>query len=120
MDLHLLRERLSVEISNIDEFEVATFFDTEGSFVTQVVPYNIAASLDRYAGELYDFLLHSFWGVIQRKFGKRVDYKKKYSVPSDPVLPASELVRCGQPLADISTGKPPTLKQWQEMVSDIV
>jgi hypothetical protein len=41
-------------------------------------------------------------------------------VAPDPILPASELLKYGQPLANAVTREPPTLEDWQAMVNDIV
>ncbi|MFL6313061.1 MAG: hypothetical protein ACJ71W_13245 [Terriglobales bacterium] len=120
LDLVLLRESFGVDLANFYDFRPSTFFDSNWSFITDIVPYQVSDALDRYAQEFYDFLCNSFWHVIQANFCKTTDYKSKYGVPSDPILTASELLRCKQPFVNARTGAPPTLEEWQAMMSDIV
>jgi hypothetical protein len=47
LDLGLLRDQFGIELSTLDEFTEATHYDSTGSFITQVVPYEIA---DAYSG----------------------------------------------------------------------
>jgi hypothetical protein len=120
LDLELLRDALGVDLASIDDFRPSTFFDSNWSFITDIVPYQVRDALDRYAHEFYDFLCNSFWPVIQAKFCNTTDYKTKYGISSDPILSASELLTCKQPFVNAQTGAPPTLEEWQAMVSDIV
>jgi hypothetical protein len=120
LDLALLRDYFGIDLASIDEVRPSTFFDDSWSFIVDIVPYHIGEALDSYAQEFYEFLCHSIWHVIQAKFCKTTNYKEKYGVPSDPILPASELLICKMPLANIHTGAPPTIEEWQAMVSDIV
>lgn len=120
LDLGLLRTSFGVDLESTDDFRPSTFFDNNWSFITDIVPYQISEALDRYAQEFYEFLCNSFWHVIRAKFCKTTDYKAKYGIPSDPILSALELLRCKQPFVNVQTGVPPTLEEWQTMVSDIV
>jgi hypothetical protein len=120
LDLALLRDCFGIEAAGVDEVRPSTLFDNSWSFITDIVPYHIGDALDRYAQEFYEFLCHSFWHVIQAKFCTKTNYKEKYGVPSDPILPTSELLMCMQPFVNVQTGAPPTLEEWQAMVSDIV
>lgn len=120
LDLALLRDSLGIDVATIDDFRPSTVFDTNWSFITDIVPYEISGALDRYGQEFYEFLCSSFWRVIQEKFCNTTDYKDKYGVPSDPILSASDLLTCKQPFVNARTGAPPTIEEWQAMVSDIV
>jgi len=120
LDSALLQDSFGVDLATVDDFRPSTFFDNDWSFITDIVPYAIGETLDRYAQEFYEFLCTSFWPVIQAKFCKTTDYRAKYGIPSDPILCASDLLRCKQPFVNARTGAPPTLEEWQAMVSDIV
>jgi hypothetical protein len=120
LDLALLRGSFGIDLVTIDDFRPSTSFDNDWSFITEIVPYQISEELDRYAQEFYEFLCTSFWPVIKAKFCKTTDYAAKYGVPADPILPASALLMCKQPFVNARTGAPPTLEEWQAMVSDIV
>jgi len=120
LDLSVLRDRFGIEAESAAELTPATYFDTAGRFITQVLPYAIGDAPDRYSNDLYEFLRSGFWDVIQAKFRKSVDYKAKYGVPSDPILPPSDLLTYRQIVTNVQTGEPPSVEDWQAMVSDIV
>ncbi len=47
-------------------------------------------------------------------------FVEKYGLRSDPVLTADQLLQYNQPLANVRTGEPPSLQEWQSWVCDIL
>lgn len=113
----LLSEKFGILVENSEGLMPSDYYETDFSVLTQVVPFSVANEPERYANELYEFLLHGFWEVIQAKFCKKLDYSAKYELIADPVLTASELLAYRQPLANVRTGLPPTVEEWQSMVN---
>jgi hypothetical protein len=100
---------------------LATYFTDDWDFVTTLVDYDVLAEPEKYADEFYRFLHGSFWDVIQRKFFvPAVNYPTKYNLSADAILAPRELLGYAQPLANVRTGLPPTIEEWQTMVASIV
>ena len=47
-------------------------------------------------------------------------YATKYGLKKDPILSASELLQYGQPLANVRTGLPPSIEEWQEFIAEVL
>jgi hypothetical protein len=120
LDRSSLRDDFGIHLDNGEELSCATHHDSDWTQITQVVPYEVLVAPEQYVDDLYQFLRYGFWDVIQSKFCERRDYKTKYGLKADPILSSSELLSYGQPLANVRTGLPPTLEDWQSMVNDIV
>jgi hypothetical protein len=97
-----------------------TYYDSEWTTITTVVPYQVLDEFERYCDEFYRFLGDSFWNVIQDKFCKKKDYNIAYGLSPEQILLPAELLRYGQPLANVQTGLPPTIEEWQGYVNNIL
>lgn len=96
----------------------------EGTYFTYVVPFNISKDLDKYAEQLFGFLVENFSPHIQRRYRTRyaVDFNEKYHLTPDPILPKEELLRphpFSESMVHVPSGQSLTVEDWQSDVADI-
>lgn len=111
-------------VDAVQQMEAFAVIEDTGSHFTHFVPFNISKDLDRFAQQLFGFLVDRFWSHIQRRYRSRhaVDFNMRYSLRPDPILTKEELLRphpFSESIVHVPTRQSLTIEDWQSDVADI-
>jgi hypothetical protein len=99
----LLVEKFDLTFSFEDfhkDFRMTGWSDDETTFFTQFPCYDIRKDLRRYVWDFYILGFDTFLGgKIRQEYGKGINWKSKFNLNADQILPMSEIIKMDKTLS---------------------